>query len=346
MNGRFYDPMTATFFSPDPFVQSAGDWMNYNRYAYCFNNPFRYTDPSGYWAGLDDLVAMVTGGVLNVIANAPYVYSFWHGVAYFVVGAIAGEASLCAPPAAPLIFGGLSAANSNIRQSFNKDGSINLNQIDGYTVLTDGVIGVMMSYLGGELGKALGVAGWGFIKEISSPIIKYAVTNIITGVVVGSVFGGVLAVNNAIMTGQELTPESFWSGVGQGAMGGAVSGTINGIGQAATYSTKNNVNIFTGWPDNQGFVDGTQSTVTLKPGTKISRYGKPFGSYAAPAGTTFEQRSLPASYIDNELNTYTVVKPLPAIQGTTAPAFEQPGLGTQWKFYNNIDYLLRNGYIK
>jgi RHS repeat-associated protein len=47
MNGRVYDPMTAIFFSPDPFVQSAGDWMNYNRYTYCLNNPLKYTDPSG-----------------------------------------------------------------------------------------------------------------------------------------------------------------------------------------------------------------------------------------------------------------------------------------------------------
>ena len=51
MNGRVYDRMTAAFFSPDPFVQSACDWMNYNRYTYCMNNPFRYTDPSGefFW---------------------------------------------------------------------------------------------------------------------------------------------------------------------------------------------------------------------------------------------------------------------------------------------------------
>lgn len=47
MNGRVYDPLTAQFFSPDSYVQSPGDWLNYNRYTYCSGNPFRYTDPSG-----------------------------------------------------------------------------------------------------------------------------------------------------------------------------------------------------------------------------------------------------------------------------------------------------------
>jgi hypothetical protein len=48
MNGRAYDPVTAQFFSPDPFVQSADEWLNYNRYSYVMNNPTRYTDPDGY----------------------------------------------------------------------------------------------------------------------------------------------------------------------------------------------------------------------------------------------------------------------------------------------------------
>jgi hypothetical protein len=47
MNGRVYDPLTAQFFSPDPYLQAPGDWLNYNRYAYCLNNPFKYTDPDG-----------------------------------------------------------------------------------------------------------------------------------------------------------------------------------------------------------------------------------------------------------------------------------------------------------
>ena len=41
-------PATAQFFSPDPFVQEAGNWQNYNRYSYVFNNPLIFTDPSGY----------------------------------------------------------------------------------------------------------------------------------------------------------------------------------------------------------------------------------------------------------------------------------------------------------
>ena len=48
MNGRVYDPLTAQFFSPDPVLQAPGNWTNYNRYTYCMNNPFKYTDPSGY----------------------------------------------------------------------------------------------------------------------------------------------------------------------------------------------------------------------------------------------------------------------------------------------------------
>jgi RHS repeat-associated protein len=47
MNGRMYDPILGRFLSPDPFVQMPDFSQNFNRYAYCLNNPFKYTDPSG-----------------------------------------------------------------------------------------------------------------------------------------------------------------------------------------------------------------------------------------------------------------------------------------------------------
>ncbi len=47
MNGRVYDPLTAMFLSPDPFVQAPESWLNYNRYGYAYGNPLIFSDPSG-----------------------------------------------------------------------------------------------------------------------------------------------------------------------------------------------------------------------------------------------------------------------------------------------------------
>lgn len=47
MNGRLYAPLTGKMLSPDNFVQSLFSTQSYNRYAYTFNNPLKYTDPSG-----------------------------------------------------------------------------------------------------------------------------------------------------------------------------------------------------------------------------------------------------------------------------------------------------------
>jgi len=39
--------MLARFLSPDPYVQAPDYTQGFNRYSYCYNNPFKYTDPSG-----------------------------------------------------------------------------------------------------------------------------------------------------------------------------------------------------------------------------------------------------------------------------------------------------------
>jgi RHS repeat-associated protein len=69
MNGRVYDPVTAQFFSPDPFIQSPGDWMNYNGYSYVMNNPTRATDPTGYMAAQQSSGNIASGGFGNVDWN-------------------------------------------------------------------------------------------------------------------------------------------------------------------------------------------------------------------------------------------------------------------------------------
>ncbi len=69
MNGRVYDPLTSQFLSPDPYVQAPGNWLNYNRYGYCLNNPMMYTDPDGEifeWIAVGFILYFV-----NAKANTP-----------------------------------------------------------------------------------------------------------------------------------------------------------------------------------------------------------------------------------------------------------------------------------
>lgn len=47
MNGRIYDPTLGRFLQPDPVIQDTANPQNWNAYTYVFNNPYRYTDPSG-----------------------------------------------------------------------------------------------------------------------------------------------------------------------------------------------------------------------------------------------------------------------------------------------------------
>ena len=49
MNGRLYDPVLGRMLSPDIAIQDDYNAQAYNRYSYCFNNPLRFTDPSGYF---------------------------------------------------------------------------------------------------------------------------------------------------------------------------------------------------------------------------------------------------------------------------------------------------------
>jgi hypothetical protein len=48
MRGRIYDPRARQFTSPDPFMQAPFVSVGLNRYSYVFNNPLRFTDPTGF----------------------------------------------------------------------------------------------------------------------------------------------------------------------------------------------------------------------------------------------------------------------------------------------------------
>jgi RHS repeat-associated protein len=64
MNGRLYDPLVGRFLSPDNYVQAPDYTQSFNRYGYCWNNPLRYTDPSG-----DFLTWSINNGGLSFGVN-------------------------------------------------------------------------------------------------------------------------------------------------------------------------------------------------------------------------------------------------------------------------------------
>ncbi len=112
MNGRVYDALLGRFLSPDNYVQEPGNSQNFNRYAYCLNNPLSLMDPSGYswlsdnWrtlltAAIAITATVVTAGILapaagTVLSAATAGQFMTAAVVYGAVGGFAGASrGLC-----------------------------------------------------------------------------------------------------------------------------------------------------------------------------------------------------------------------------------------------------------
>jgi len=98
------------------------------------------------------------------------------------------------------------------------------------------------------------------------------------------------------------------------------------------------------WPGNNGF-DGTPTTKTLQPGTRISRYGSEAGRFVSPEGTSLTQRALPPGSNSRPYHVYEVVKPVQVQSGRIAPWFGESGGGTQHMFNRTIEDLIRSGVL-
>jgi RHS repeat-associated protein len=52
MNARIYDPVLGRFLSADGVLPDAEDMQAFNRYSYVYNNPLKFTDPTGHVPGV------------------------------------------------------------------------------------------------------------------------------------------------------------------------------------------------------------------------------------------------------------------------------------------------------
>ncbi len=165
MNGRIYDPTLGRFLQADPFIQAPKNSQSYNRYAYVFNNPLKYIDPSGYsaWTKFRDKF------IKPIIAIAISVYlpgssaifgSFAGGFGATVAsGALAGYVTTGSLKGALTgaftagAFYGVGSAFEGVNTSFASAGHMG-------KVLAHGVTGGIMSVLqGGKFGHGFAAAG-------------------------------------------------------------------------------------------------------------------------------------------------------------------------------------------
>lgn len=223
MKGRLYDPVVGRFLSPDNYVQTLDNSQNYNRYSYCLNNPLKYTDPTGEFFGLDDALAIITGGVINLGVNLVEgnVKNVWHGATLFVTGAAAGETALYGQGWASAIIVG--AGNNIVNQGFtNGFGHIDWSQVGTSTIMS-----LATSYVAGVLGQPLeGVVG-NLTSGISDDLMRNAANGAINGAISGFAVGAGLALANG-----ENIENALLEGVhdaGVGVVTGSLSGLSEGV---------------------------------------------------------------------------------------------------------------------
>ena len=236
MNGRVYDPVTSTFLSVDNFVQDPSSTQNFNRYAYCMNNPLKYTDPDGEWAHL--VIGALIGGIVNLATNWSKCDGFWEYAAAFGAGAANGALSAAAPGWGSLLGGALSGATNNLisqtGHNFSSTGSFDSSSF--WTSVASGAAAGVGGYLGSSVGS-LSVGA----MNITSPALKSLVGGTVGGAsggFWGGFAGGALSKDSDITSALEAGLSGAISGV---AIGG-VSGVANGI----VDSHANNVNFWTG----------------------------------------------------------------------------------------------------
>ncbi|MCK9453426.1 MAG: RHS repeat-associated core domain-containing protein [Bacteroidales bacterium] len=167
MNGRVYDPFLARFLSPDPQLQSPEYSQNYNRYSYAWNNPLKYTDPSGEFVFtalaliipgaqflLPFAIAADVGSIVNVASNWSSIDNFGEGLGYYGVGATSGAISQVPGFGIPLSGFIIGAGNEFLNTNILTD-DVSWSDLDENVVgriLLAGGIGAASSHYGAKWG--------------------------------------------------------------------------------------------------------------------------------------------------------------------------------------------------
>ncbi|MDY0078735.1 MAG: RHS repeat-associated core domain-containing protein, partial [Bacteroidales bacterium] len=199
MNGRVYDPFLARFLSPDPQLQSPDYSQNYNRYSYAWNNPLKYTDPSGEFVHL--VIGAIVGAYINVFMNKDKIDNPWQMFGYFGVGALGGALAAGVGSGVSAALAGNAAAGGGFMAGFMGTARITSTGFIAGSIsgAAAGFTNGLVSGTGNQLieGERLGDA---FVKGGLGQAWRQG----IGGAVIGGAIGGIHATNNN---------RNFWTGV-------------------------------------------------------------------------------------------------------------------------------------
>ena len=98
------------------------------------------------------------------------------------------------------------------------------------------------------------------------------------------------------------------------------------------------------WPPNNGF-EPPKLNVIVPAGELLDRFGDTRGVYLSPQGAPYDRRALPYDCHGYNYTVFKVLKPLPALLGTAAPAFGAPGGAIQLQTAEKVQQLLDEGVL-
>lgn len=236
MNGRIYDPVLGRFLQADNYVQAPDNLQNFNRYGYCLNNPLKYTDPSGNYAIIDDVLAAVIGGVVNLAMNWQYLDNgggFWstlgRGASAFGAGAAAGWGAIY-PEFGGWFWGGaiVGATNNWLMQT-----SVPGNEFDYGSLVQSTAFGVMGSVAGGMVGAAVSPLISTALSGVANPVLASTLGGAVSGGLVGSVTGFALT----YMATGDIKQAMYSAKVG--GITGFITGGVSGFASAKAHQLAN-----------------------------------------------------------------------------------------------------------
>ncbi len=222
MNGRMYDPVMSSFLSVDNYIQSPDFSQSFNRYAYCLNNPLKYTDPSGE---IPVLAVVAIGAAVNVIMNG--INNVRHGENFFHG---AGPAAVTGGVQGLFTYGIGESANA-IGTAIKNQATAHLAKA-GFQLVAHGTMGGMATMWRG------GAFWQGFVSSATASVISGAVGLTCTHfkvpegwttaamIAAGGLSGGV----SASMAGGD-----FWDGVCNGLICAGLNHALHWVAEGVTF---------------------------------------------------------------------------------------------------------------